>query len=44
MEQLGQSEMAGWLAGGDWPREYSRERRHEYFTDLRLRPIEPEDA
>ena len=42
LREIGHSEMAGWLAGGDWPSEYSSERRHDYFSDLHL--AEPEDA
>jgi hypothetical protein len=42
LRDLGGDEMAGWLAGGDWPRDYSNERRHDYFSDLRL--VDPEDA
>jgi hypothetical protein len=40
--EIGSKEMAGWLAGGDWPDRYSNERRHDYFSDLRL--VEPEDT
>ena len=36
LQDLGSSEMAGWLAGGDWPNRHSAERFHEYFADLRL--------
>jgi hypothetical protein len=42
LREVGRCEMAGWLAGGDWPREYSEQRRHDYFSDLHL--VEPEDA
>jgi hypothetical protein len=43
LQDLGLSEMAGWLAGGDWPNQYSAERFHEYFAGLRL-DVEPEGA
>ena len=36
LRELGGWEMAGWLAGGDWPKGYSEQRFHDYFTDLRL--------
>jgi hypothetical protein len=36
LKELGRWEMAGWLAGGDWPKRYSAERFHDYFADLRL--------
>jgi hypothetical protein len=42
LSEVGLNEMAGWVAGGDWPHEYSKKRRHDYFSDLRL--IEPDDA
>lgn len=36
LEELGRWEMAGWLAGGDWPKNYSAERLHDYTSHLRL--------
>jgi hypothetical protein len=31
---LGGEEMAGWLAGRDWPRRFSRQRFYDHFPDL----------
>jgi hypothetical protein len=37
LEELGGSEMAGWLMGsGGWRAEYSSQRHHDPFSDLRL--------
>jgi hypothetical protein len=43
LKQLGGWEMAGWLAGGDWPKRHSAERFHEHFKDLHL-DVGPDDA
>ena len=41
LRELGRWELAGRLAGGEWPRRFSAERFHDYWKDLRL-DVEPE--
>jgi hypothetical protein len=43
LQDLGSSEMAGSLVGGDWPRLYSTQPFHNHFANLRL-GAEPGDA